>query len=238
MQSVLWSFILSVLRRISLFYQRQIVGKKQNNALHLSAPCWPGREAPRWSDGRRLALSELPGAASSKVNRAPHPESRSVCSVWLRRKLRGVCFVFLFFFNRGIFYCDIFGEKEREGERGRARGRRRGMWWQGWSPPSGVTWGQGEPCVCVCVLFYSVYLGKYFYLIQFAGELLVLLRQQHSLPLVLLFVLGLKLFPLALAGRTEKKMKWHQRDDELLCQASWQAFLCQLFQVEKGKGGA
>lgn len=71
-------------------------------------------------------------------------------------------------------------------------------------------------CVCVCVLFYSVgYLGKYFYLIQFAGELLVLLRQQHSLPLILLFVLGLKLFPLALAEQREKTKT--KRDDEDYC---------------------
>ena len=38
------------------------------------------------------------------------------------------------------------------------------------------------------------------YLIQFTGQLLVFFREQDSIPLILLLVLGLKLFPFALAG--------------------------------------
>lgn len=72
MQSALWIHIrLGLVVELPPFIRgRPQKSKKTKNpkALHLSAPCWPSREAPRWSGGRRLALCELPGAASSKVN--------------------------------------------------------------------------------------------------------------------------------------------------------------------------
>lgn len=53
--------------------------------------------------------------------------------------------------------------------------------------------------MCVFSERYVYLRVKMSYLIQFSGQLLVLFGQQDSLPLVLLLVLRLKLFPLALA---------------------------------------
>lgn len=41
--------------------------------------------------------------------------------------------------------------------------------------------------------------GEISYRIEFTGQLLVLFREQNSLPLILLLVVSLKLFPLTLA---------------------------------------
>lgn len=46
-----------------------------------------------------------------------------------------------------------------------------------------------------------------FYLVQVTGQLLVLLGQEASFPLVLLLVVGLKLFPFALAAGQKGKVK-------------------------------
>ncbi len=66
--------------------------------------------------------------------------------------------------------------------------------------------GETGPVLNLCECFQSDFCfilhiwEQIFYLIQFTGQLLIFFNKQDSLPLVLLLVLGLKLFPLALAG--------------------------------------
>lgn len=55
-------------------------------------------------------------------------------------------------------------------------------------------------------MVYFVYIWtNIFYLIQFTGQLFVFISQKDFLSLVLLFVLGFKLLPLALAGKETRK---------------------------------